>query len=105
MNRPPSFGSKASLPGVNPDVYEYLEAERIKYAIRLLANRIVQERIGHLLTRPVGRASNEVRRSYASFSDQAGSWTIAAAYPWKILAGGRGWRFRISLRRAHRTKL
>jgi hypothetical protein len=105
VNRPPSFGSKASFPGVNPDVYEYLEAERIKYAIRLLANRIVQERIGHLPTRPVGRASNEVRRSYASFSDQAGSWTIAAAYPWKILAGGRGWRVRISLRRAHRTKL
>jgi hypothetical protein len=59
----------------NLDVYEYLEAERIKYAIRLPANRIVQERIGHLLTRPVGRPSNEVRRSYASFSYQAGSWT------------------------------
>ena len=40
MNRPPSFGSKASFPGVNPDVYEYLEAERIKYAIRLLANQV-----------------------------------------------------------------
>ena len=31
--------------------------------------------------------------------------SLAAAYPWKILAGGRGWRFRISLRRAHRTTL
>ena len=39
----------------NPDVYEFLEAERIKYAIRLPANRILQERIGHLLTRPIGR--------------------------------------------------
>jgi Transposase DDE domain group 1 len=38
----------------NPDVYEFLEAERIKYAIRLPANRILQERIGHLLTRPIG---------------------------------------------------
>jgi Transposase DDE domain group 1 len=36
----------------NPDIYEFLEAERIKYAIRLPANRILQERIGHLLTRP-----------------------------------------------------
>jgi len=36
----------------NPDVYECLEAERIKYAIRLPANRVLQERIGHLLTRP-----------------------------------------------------
>src|SRR5271168_3870425 len=39
----------------NPEVYEYLEAERIKYAIRLPANRILQERIGYLLKRPVGR--------------------------------------------------
>ena len=31
--------------------------------------------------------------------------SLAAAYPWAILAGGRGWRFRISLRRAHRTTL
>ena len=59
----------------NPDVYEYLEAERIKYAIRLPANRVLQERIGHLLTRPVGRPPNEVRRFYANFTYQAGSWT------------------------------
>ena len=59
----------------NPDVYEFLEAERIKYAIRLSANRILQERIGHLLTRPIGRPPNEVRRSYANFTYQAGSWT------------------------------
>ena len=38
-------------------------------------NRILQERIGHLLTRPVGRQPNEVRRSYANFTYQAGSWT------------------------------
>jgi hypothetical protein len=43
----------------NPEVYDYLESERIKYAIRLPANRILQERIGHLLTRPVGRPPNE----------------------------------------------
>ena len=36
----------------NPDVYEYLEAERIKYAIRIPTNRVLQERIGYLLTRP-----------------------------------------------------
>jgi hypothetical protein len=59
----------------NPEVYEYLEAERIKYAIRLPANRVLQERIGHLLKRPVGRPSNDVRRSHASFSYQAGSWS------------------------------
>jgi hypothetical protein len=59
----------------NPEVYEYLEAEGIKYAIRLPANRVLQERIGHLLTRPVGRPPNEVRRSYANFAHQAGTWT------------------------------
>jgi Transposase DDE domain group 1 len=59
----------------NPGIYEFLEAERIKYAIRLPVNRILQERIGHLLTRPIGRPPNEVRRSYANFTYQAGSWT------------------------------
>ena len=38
-----------------PGVYEFLEAERIKYAIRLPANQILQHRIGYLLKRPVGR--------------------------------------------------
>jgi hypothetical protein len=57
----------------NPEVYEYLEAEGIKYAIRLPANRILQERSGYLLKRPVGRPSNDVRRSHASFTYQAGS--------------------------------
>jgi len=59
----------------NPDVYEFLETERIKYAIRLPVNRVLQERIGHLLTRPVGRPPNEVGRRYANFTYQAGSWT------------------------------
>jgi hypothetical protein len=52
----------------NPEVYEFHEADGIKYAIRLPANRVLQERIGYLLKRPVGRPSNDVRRSYASFT-------------------------------------
>jgi Transposase DDE domain group 1 len=66
----------------NPEVYEYLEAERIKYAIRLPANRVLQERIGYLLTRPVGRPSSEVRRRYANFTYKAGSW----AKPRRVVA-------------------
>src|SRR5262249_33582119 len=58
-----------------PGVYKYLEANRLNYAIRFPANRILQERIGHLLKRPVGRPPNYVCRSHASFSYQAGSWT------------------------------
>ena len=58
----------------NPDVYEYLKAERIKYAIRLPANRILQDRIGYLPKRPVGRPPFHVRRYYANFRYQAVSW-------------------------------
>src|SRR5260370_24201037 len=58
-----------------PGVYEYLEAERIKYAIRIPTNQVLQDRIGYLLKRPVGRPPNDVRRYYANFSYQAGSWT------------------------------
>jgi hypothetical protein len=58
----------------NPEMYEYLETERIGYAIRLPANRVLQDRIGYLLKRPVGRPPHEVRRYYASFSYQAQSW-------------------------------
>ena len=38
-----------------PGVYECLEAERVKYAIRLPANQVLQNRIAYLLKRPVGR--------------------------------------------------
>ena len=59
----------------NPDVYEYLEAEGIKYATRLPANRVLQDRIGYLLKRPVGRPPNHVRRYYANFHYRAASWS------------------------------
>ena len=58
----------------NPEMYEFLEAEGMGYAIRLPANRVLQDKIGYLLKRPVGRPPHEVRRSYASFGYQAQSW-------------------------------
>src|SRR5712691_3393293 len=58
----------------NPEIYEFLEAEGYSYAIRLPTNRVVQEKIGYLLSRPVGRPPLEVRRYYASFTYQAQSW-------------------------------
>jgi hypothetical protein len=57
-----------------PQVYEFLEAQSMGYAIRLPANRVLQDKIGHLLKRPVGRPPQEMRRYYSSFSYQAGSW-------------------------------
>jgi hypothetical protein len=58
----------------SPEVDEFLEAEGIKYTIRLPGNRVLQDKIGHLLMRPVGRPPNDVRRFHASFSYQAQSW-------------------------------
>jgi hypothetical protein len=58
-----------------PELYELLEAEEIIYAIRLPANPVLQERIAHLLTRPVGRPPRKPQVFYASFSYQAQSWS------------------------------
>ena len=59
----------------SPEVYEFLEAEDYGYVIRLPANAVLQRRITHLLTRPVGRPPHEVRRFYASFRYQAQTWS------------------------------
>jgi len=40
----------------------------------LPANRVLQDKIGYLLRRPVRRPPHEVRRHYASLSYQAQSW-------------------------------
>jgi len=66
----------------NPEMYEFLEAERIGYTIRLPSNSVLQGRIGYLLKRPVGRPPHEVRRYYASFGYRAGSW----ANPRRVVA-------------------
>src|SRR5215208_6065385 len=58
-----------------PEVYELLEAEEIGYAIRLPANTVLQERVGHLLTRPVGRPPRKPQVYFAHFSYQAQSWS------------------------------
>jgi hypothetical protein len=46
---------RADAAFADPEVYEFLEAEGLCYAIRLPANSVLQERIGYLLKRPVGR--------------------------------------------------
>ncbi len=56
-----------------PELYELLEAEGIGYAIRLPANAVLQERIAHLLTRPVGRPPKKPQVFFASFTYQAQS--------------------------------
>ena len=57
-----------------PGVYEYLEAERFLYAIRLPANEVLYREIEPLLTRLPGRPSNKPVVWYHDFLYQAGSW-------------------------------
>ena len=52
-------------------------ARGIRYAIRLPANQVLQRRIGHLLTRPVGRPPKKPIVAFASFHYQANGWTRA----------------------------
>ncbi len=49
----------------NPVVYEFLEAEGIGYTIRPPANTVLQNRVGHLLKRPIGRPPHKVRSYFA----------------------------------------
>ena len=58
----------------NPEVYEFVEAEGASYAIRLPSNQVLQDKIGYLLKRPVGRPPHEIRRYHTSFRYQAQSW-------------------------------
>jgi hypothetical protein len=79
-----------------PELYELLEAEGIGYAVRLPANPVLQERIGHLLTRPVGRPPKRPRVFHAGFTYQAQSWSkprrVVAKVEWhqgELLPAGR----------------
>ena len=58
----------------NPELYPFLEAEDYFYAIRLPANDVLYRKIEHLLTRPVGRPSEQPIVWYHSFDYQAASW-------------------------------
>jgi hypothetical protein len=57
-----------------PELYKTLETAGYFYAIRLRANRVLQDRIAHLLKRPVGRPPKGVKRVYGDFEYQAVSW-------------------------------
>jgi hypothetical protein len=57
-----------------PDLYEFLEEEGYEYAIRLPANDVLEEKIRHLLTRPVGHPLRKPIVLYACFLYRATSW-------------------------------
>ncbi|MFC1491307.1 IS1380 family transposase [Nitrospinota bacterium] len=65
---------RADAAFARPEVYEFLEAEGFSYAIRLPANQKLQEAIGHMLTRHVGRPPLKPQIFYTSFRYRAKSW-------------------------------
>ena len=58
-----------------PELYEYLETEGYRYAIRLPANDVLYEEIDYLLTRPIGRPPQKPIVYFTSFEYQANTWT------------------------------
>ena len=65
---------RADAAFARPEIYEFLEAEEFRYAIRLPANQKLQEAINYLLTRPVGRPPLKPQVFHASFRYRAKSW-------------------------------
>jgi hypothetical protein len=55
-------------------MYEYLEGNKILYAMRIKANNRLYDHIEHLMTRPVGRPSLKPKVFYHDFSYRARSW-------------------------------
>lgn len=68
----------------DPQVYPYLEAEGYFYAIRLIGNAILHDKIEHLMARPVGRPPKQPIVLYESFQYQAASWDKARRVVAKI---------------------
>jgi Transposase DDE domain group 1 len=60
-----------------PELYEALEEQDVKYAIRLPANDKLQRNITELLARPVGRPSHKPMVRFKSFLYHAASWKQA----------------------------
>lgn len=67
---------RADAAFAKPEIYEYLEPLGIGYAIRLPANQVLQDRIWHLLKRPVGRPPRKPIVWYSDFIYRAKSWNL-----------------------------
>jgi hypothetical protein len=68
---------RADAAFANPEIYLYLEARSIGYAIRLRSNQALQRAIGHLLVRPTQWPSQGPVVYYHDFIYQAQSWNVA----------------------------
>ena len=68
---------RADAAFAKPEIYEYLEARNIGYAIRLRSNQVLQREIAHLLVRPTEWPSPKPIVSYHDFVYQAQSWNVS----------------------------
>ena len=68
---------RADAAFAKPEIYEYLEARSIGYAIRLRSNQVLQRQIAHLLVRPAEWPSPKPIVSYHDFVYQAQSWNVS----------------------------
>src|SRR5262249_38170870 len=75
LDIPKFFRGDAAFAG--PKLLRLLEQEGFGYAIRIKANAVLERKIAHLLTRPVGRRSRKPKVFYARFRYQAKSWECA----------------------------
>ncbi len=67
---------RADAAFAKPELYEYMEARRIGYAIRLPTNEALQREIASLLARPTEWPSPKPIVSYHDFAYQAQSWNV-----------------------------
>ena len=67
---------RADAAFAKPELYEYMEARRIGYAIRLPTNEALQREIASLLVRPTEWPSPKPIVSYHDFAYQAQSWNV-----------------------------
>ena len=68
---------RADAAFAKPEIYEYLEARNIGYAIRLRSNQVLQREIAPRLIRPTEWLSPKPIVSYHDFVYQAQSWNVA----------------------------
>jgi len=68
---------RADAAFAKPEIYAYLEAKNIGYAIRLPATEVLQRKIAHLLTRPTEWPSRKPIVSYHDFAYRAQSWNVS----------------------------
>ena len=68
---------RADAAFAKPEIYDYLEARNIGYAIRLRSNQVLQREIAHRLIRPTEWLSPKPIVSYHDFVYQAQSWNVA----------------------------